>query len=61
MSEQVTNSKVAVYAEFERHKCAAKVVRNSAHKSPLHKISDNRRGTKDRRGNRRSTARRATD
>lgn len=61
MSEQVTNPKVEVYAEFERHKCAAKAARNSAHKSPLHKISENRRGGKDRRGNRRSTTRRATD
>jgi len=48
MSEHVTNPKVVVYGDFQRHKCVSKAARSSAHKSPLRKLAEERRRTKDR-------------
>jgi hypothetical protein len=60
MSKRLLNPRVAVYGRFERHKCVVKAPR-SAHKSPLHTMTVERRLANTRRGKFRGTGRRITD
>jgi hypothetical protein len=60
MSERLLNPRVAVYGRFERHKCVVKAARK-VHKSPLRKMTEERRLAKERRRYFRGTARRVKD
>jgi hypothetical protein len=60
MSECLLNPRVAVYGRFERHKCVVKAPRK-VHKSPLRKLTEERRLAKTRRGKFRGAGRRVTD